>query len=187
MHVADPLDAAMAVTGHLAGDGAARHHDHVGPGRLGEGALDREGHEADVVSHLPPLVGHEADVGARQPGEDLVGTEGVEGCQLREDHDGDVHAVIVRLAVPVRNDTPLTIRARLGGMRPVVMVTFPETTLLDVVGPTEVFHSANELGAAEPYSIAVASSAGGPVRASSGLVIDTVPIESVEGPVDTLM
>src|SRR4051794_26897170 len=67
------------------------------------------------------------------------------------------------------------------------MVTFPETTLLDVVGPTEVFHSANELGAAEPYSLVVASAAGGPVRASSGLVIDTVAIEAVEGPVDTLM
>lgn len=78
--------------------------------------------------------------------------------------------------------------------RRIVVVTFPETTLLDVVGPTEVFHSANELAAAgvaaatsEPYSIVVASSAGGLVRASSGLVVDTTAIGTVEGPVDTLM
>jgi transcriptional regulator GlxA family with amidase domain len=72
-------------------------------------------------------------------------------------------------------------------MRPVVMVTFPHTTLLDVVGPTEVFHTANELRTDEPYELVVASAAGGPVRASSGLVLDTVPIASVPGPVDTLM
>src|SRR4051794_31618184 len=74
-------------------------------------------------------------------------------------------------------------------MRRVVVVTFPGTTLLDVVGPTEVFHSANELGAggARPYDIVVASAAGGPVRASSGLVLDTEAIATVEGPVDTLM
>jgi transcriptional regulator GlxA family with amidase domain len=69
----------------------------------------------------------------------------------------------------------------------VVLVTFPATTMLDVAGPSEVFHTANELGASEPYELVVASSAGGPVRSSSGLVIGTEPIEGVLGPVDTLM
>jgi transcriptional regulator GlxA family with amidase domain len=72
-------------------------------------------------------------------------------------------------------------------MRRIVLVTFPDTTLLDVVGPSEVFHSANELGASPPYELGVASAGGGPVRASSGLVVDTVPIGGVRGPVDTLM
>jgi transcriptional regulator GlxA family with amidase domain len=72
-------------------------------------------------------------------------------------------------------------------MRTVAMVTFPHATLLDVVGPTEVFHTANQLGADEPYELVVASGAGGPVRASSGLVVDTVAVAEVAGPVDTLM
>ncbi len=72
-------------------------------------------------------------------------------------------------------------------MRRVVMVTFADTTLLDVVGPSEVFHSANQLGAGDPYDVTVVSAAGGPVRASSGLVLDTEAIGAVDGPVDTLM
>ena len=81
----------------------------------------------------------------------------------------------------------LTISAILATVRRVVLVTFPATTMLDVAGPSEVFHTANELGASEPYELEVASSAGGPVRSSSGLVIETEPIEAVRGPVDTLM
>jgi transcriptional regulator GlxA family with amidase domain len=72
-------------------------------------------------------------------------------------------------------------------VRRIVMVTFPDTTLLDVVGPSEVFHTANAQGASKIYDVAVVSAAGGPVRASSGLVLDTVAIGSVEGPIDTLM
>ena len=66
-------------------------------------------------------------------------------------------------------------------MRRVVVVTFPHTTLLDVVGPTEVFHTANELGAIERYDLIVASAGGAAVRASSGLSVETVPIASVSG------
>src|ERR1700749_5092251 len=97
------------------------------------------------------------------------------------------------VAAAVRNDMALTIRAMIAVVeRRIVMVTFPDTTLLDVVGPTEVFHSANELGraavveagaggpAAELYELVVVSSTGGPVRASSGLVVDTEAIGSVE-------
>jgi transcriptional regulator GlxA family with amidase domain len=72
-------------------------------------------------------------------------------------------------------------------MRRIVLVTFPDTTLLDVVGQSEVFHTANAQGASELYNVTVVSAAGGPVRASSGLVLDTVAIGSVEGPIDTLM
>ena len=171
------VDARVAVAGHLAGDGAARDHDHVGAGGVGEGALDREGDEADVVAHLAPLVGHEGDLGAGEAGEDLVGAEGVEGGELGEDDDGDVHGAHCAGRRPVRNDTPLTICAIVAAMRARGVVTFPETTLLDVVGPTEVFHTANELAARRraATSSVVASSAGGPVRASSGLVVDTRP------------
>jgi transcriptional regulator GlxA family with amidase domain len=72
-------------------------------------------------------------------------------------------------------------------MRRIVLVTFPGATLLDVVGPAEVFHTADELAEGEPYELVVASSRGGPIRATSGLVLDTTPIEAVEGTVDTLM
>src|SRR5262245_39256111 len=72
-------------------------------------------------------------------------------------------------------------------MRRVVVVTFPDTTLLDVVGPMEVFHTANEQGAPEPYELIVVSAAGGPVRASSGLEVATTAIAEVVGPIDTLM
>jgi transcriptional regulator GlxA family with amidase domain len=72
-------------------------------------------------------------------------------------------------------------------MRTVVLVTFPGATLLDVVGPAEVFHTANELARSPEYELVVASSQGGPVRSMSGLVIGTAPVGAVEGPVDTLM
>lgn len=68
-----------------------------------------------------------------------------------------------------------------------VLVTFPGMTLLDVAGPTEVFQTANQLGAPEPYELVVVSSTGGAVAASSGLTLDAVPIESVRGGVDTLV
>src|SRR5829696_4293268 len=59
--------------------------------------------------------------------------------------------------------------------------------MLDVVGPSEVFHTAVQLGAPIPYELRLVSSAGGPVRSSSGLVVDTDPIDTIEEPVDTLM
>jgi transcriptional regulator GlxA family with amidase domain len=72
-------------------------------------------------------------------------------------------------------------------VRRIVVVTFPGTTLLDVVGPTEVFHTANQLSASTHYGLVVASGAGGAVRASSGLGIETCAVDDVRGPVDTLM
>jgi transcriptional regulator GlxA family with amidase domain len=72
-------------------------------------------------------------------------------------------------------------------MRRVVLVTFPGATLLDVVGPSEVFHTANQLAERPQYELSVVSSTGGAIRSASGLVVDTAPVDSVDGPVDTLM
>ena len=72
-------------------------------------------------------------------------------------------------------------------VRRVVIVTYPGATLLDVVGPSEVFWVATRTGAEPGYELVVASVDGGPVPASSGLVLDTVPLGSVRGRVDTLM
>ena len=72
-------------------------------------------------------------------------------------------------------------------MRRIAVVTFPDTTLLDVVGPTEVFHTANELGAPEGYELVVTSGAGGLVAAASGLRLATTAIADVSGPLDTLI
>jgi transcriptional regulator GlxA family with amidase domain len=72
-------------------------------------------------------------------------------------------------------------------MASVVLVTFPGTTLLDVAGPAEVFHTANQLLDRAAYELVVASGGGGAVRSASGLVLDTTPIDAVAAPVDTLM
>ena len=73
------------------------------------------------------------------------------------------------------------------GVRRIVFVTYPDTTLLDVVGPAEVFRVATELGADPAYDLVVVSTDGGPVRSSSGLVIESRPIAGVRGSLDTLM
>ncbi|HKA03415.1 MAG TPA: GlxA family transcriptional regulator [Acidimicrobiales bacterium] len=70
-------------------------------------------------------------------------------------------------------------------MRRVVILTYPGATLLDVVGPSEVFWVATRSGA--DYDVVVASLDGGPAPAGSGLVLDTMALSSVDGPVDTLM
>jgi transcriptional regulator GlxA family with amidase domain len=72
-------------------------------------------------------------------------------------------------------------------MRRVVIVSYPGATLLDVVGPSEVFWVATRAGADPGYELVVASLDGGPAPASSGLVLDTVRLSTVRGPIDTLM
>ena len=72
-------------------------------------------------------------------------------------------------------------------MRRIVIVTYPGATLLDVVGPAEVFWVATRTGAEPGYDLVVASLEGGPAPASSGLVLDTVPLAAVRGRIDTLM
>ena len=68
-----------------------------------------------------------------------------------------------------------------------MIVTYPGATLLDVVGPSEVFWVATRAGASPGYELVVASIDGGPAPASSGLVLDTVRLSRVRGAVDTLM
>jgi transcriptional regulator GlxA family with amidase domain len=72
-------------------------------------------------------------------------------------------------------------------VRRVVIVTYPGATLLDVVGPSEVLWVATRAGADPGYELVVASLDGGPAPASSGLVLDTVRLSTVRGPIDTLM
>jgi len=72
-------------------------------------------------------------------------------------------------------------------VRRVVVVTYPGATLLDVVGPSEVFWVATRAGAEPGYEVVVASVEGGLAASSSGLVLDTVRLSSVRGAVDTLM
>jgi transcriptional regulator GlxA family with amidase domain len=66
-------------------------------------------------------------------------------------------------------------------------MTYPGVTLLDVVGPAEVFCVATRLGAEPGYELVVASAEGGSVPASSGLALDTRRLNSVRGVVDTLI
>jgi transcriptional regulator GlxA family with amidase domain len=72
-------------------------------------------------------------------------------------------------------------------MRRIVVVAFPGVTLLDVVGPAEVFALATRCGAAPGYEVVVASARGGVVAAGSGLGLDTVAAGRVRGPIDTLV
>jgi transcriptional regulator GlxA family with amidase domain len=61
-----------------------------------------------------------------------------------------------------------------GGMRRVVFVVFDDIQSLDLIGPLEVFHTANRLtapGAPDPYDVVVASADGAAVRSHSGLGI----------------
>lgn len=57
----------------------------------------------------------------------------------------------------------------------VVLVAFPPFQLLDVSGPLDVFHGANQMaqaaGLPRPYDIVLAAPAAGPVAASSGIAL----------------
>jgi transcriptional regulator GlxA family with amidase domain len=72
-------------------------------------------------------------------------------------------------------------------MRRVVIVTYSGATLLDVVGPADVFDLATRLGASPGYELVLGSVAGGPTRASNGLVLDTIPLTRVRSAIDTLV
>src|SRR5262245_22566796 len=72
-------------------------------------------------------------------------------------------------------------------MHRVVIVAYPGVTLLDVVGPSEVFATATRLGADPGYELTVVSQGGGPTVAGSGLVLDTRTLGGVHGEIDTLI
>jgi hypothetical protein len=87
----DPVDDGVAVAGHAAGDDTAGHDQHVGRGDVAELVLDLELQEPLVVGHPPPLRGAQHDLGPRHLGEDLVRAHGVEGGELGEHGNGDLH------------------------------------------------------------------------------------------------
>ncbi len=75
-------------------------------------------------------------------------------------------------------------------MRRIEVLTFPESQLLDVAGPLQVFASANDharmAGEPAPYEPVVVA-AGGAVRTSSGLALVAEPLPVVDAPLDTLI
>lgn len=75
-------------------------------------------------------------------------------------------------------------------MRRIEILTFPESQLLDVAGPLQVFASANDharmAGGPIPYAPVVVA-AGGAVRTSSGLALAAEPLPPVDAPLDTLI
>jgi transcriptional regulator GlxA family with amidase domain len=72
--------------------------------------------------------------------------------------------------------------------RDVVLVVFPGLQGLDLIGPAEVFASANKFAASPPYRIRVAATAAGPVPTHGGISITAdVALTDLRGPIDTLM
>jgi transcriptional regulator GlxA family with amidase domain len=71
--------------------------------------------------------------------------------------------------------------------RAVVVLTFPDALLLDAAGPIEAFQQANEIAGGERplYDVRLASPAGGLVRMSSGVAVDTAALAVAR--VDTLL
>ncbi|MGW6130814.1 GlxA family transcriptional regulator [Cellulomonas sp. NPDC055163] len=69
----------------------------------------------------------------------------------------------------------------------VVIVAFPSAQILDVTGPMEVFSSASLFLPAVSYRTELASVAGGPIQASSGMQFVTSALRDVDGEVDTLV
>lgn len=65
-------------------------------------------------------------------------------------------------------------------MRRVVIVGFDEVQILDVAGPTQVFAAASQETRRTAYEIVFASSDGGAIRTSSGLVLHSVPLAGID-------
>jgi transcriptional regulator GlxA family with amidase domain len=76
------------------------------------------------------------------------------------------------------------------GLRRVVIVVYPDVTLLDGTGPAQVFHSATENAddLVGPYEVIVASKQGGLVTSDTGIAMETVSLEEAAATViDTLL
>jgi transcriptional regulator GlxA family with amidase domain len=68
----------------------------------------------------------------------------------------------------------------------VVAIVFDRGEILDVAGPLEVFSAANHLRIGK-YELIVASTAGGAVRMSNGITVDTAALRSIRGRSHTLI
>lgn len=70
----------------------------------------------------------------------------------------------------------------------VIIVLFPHTKLLDVVGPLQVFNDARLPDRSPAYEVILASSHGGAVLSDAGVSVQTVSlIEATEEPIHTLL
>ncbi|MFE0022281.1 GlxA family transcriptional regulator [Amycolatopsis sp. NPDC059021] len=73
-------------------------------------------------------------------------------------------------------------------MRKVVIVGYPDADLLDISGPWEVLHSANQLSEEPAYEIVLATPDGRPIRCDSGLTLGSaLRLDHVCGPLDTII
>lgn len=75
--------------------------------------------------------------------------------------------------------------------RRIVIVAYPDIQILDVIGPAEVFATANRFGdpdAAPRYDIEVVSRQGGMISSTGGIAIQAHrTLAATRGPIDTLM
>ena len=90
--LAHPVHDALVVL-ERPGAHPAGKHDHVGRRQLLEGGVDREAEHPVLAPHLAAFVADEGDVEVRDALEHLVGSDGVERRELREQRDGDLQAV----------------------------------------------------------------------------------------------
>lgn len=75
---------------------------------------------------------------------------------------------------------------RAAGVRRVVVVGFAGVQALDLLGPIEVLHTASRIaGEVSGYEIEVV--APGPIQTSSGIGLESKPLSSARGPIDTLL
>jgi len=73
-------------------------------------------------------------------------------------------------------------------MRRIVIVAFPGVQTLDVVGPAEVFSTADRLASGGEYAVDVVAASGGALTTGSGLqLLPHRSLSGVRGPIDTLM
>lgn len=70
----------------------------------------------------------------------------------------------------------------------IIIVLFPRTKLLDVVGPLQVFNDARLPDNTSAYDVILASSHGGAVLSDAGVSVQTISIvEAAEKPIHTLL
>lgn len=71
----------------------------------------------------------------------------------------------------------------------VVFVVYPGVTTLDVTGPAQVFSEVGKVAdfTAPPYAVILGSRRGGPIESDSGIVFQTVALDDLPGPVDTVV
>jgi transcriptional regulator GlxA family with amidase domain len=75
--------------------------------------------------------------------------------------------------------------AAMKASRRVTVLTFADALMLDAAGPLEAFQAANEIAARPLYALRLASPAGGLVRMSNGVAVDTATLGGARS--DTLL